>query len=166
MPGQGTRFTLHLPFEPEIKPAAPTPTSSTALAGRIVVVDDEVSVSSFLGEILRHSGYETVVFNESPMALDYLVQHLDDVALLLTDQAMPMLSGLDLAQFVKGRKPEMPVVLITGFSQAHDARKLEEIGVDHYLIKPFGIESLLEVVRSATRSGTQREPNADGVAIS
>lgn len=163
-PGRGTRFTLHLPFEPEIKPAATTP--STVLAGRIVVVDDEVSVSSFLGEILRHSGYETVVFNESPKALDYLVQNLDDVALLLTDQAMPMLSGLDLAQFVKGRKPEMPVVLITGFSQAHDARKLEEIGVDHYLIKPFGIESLLEVVRSATRSETQRDPNVDGVAIS
>ena len=100
------------------------------------------------------------------MALDYLVQHLDEVALLLTDQAMPMLSGLDLAQFVKGRKPEMPVVLITGFSQAHDARKLEEIGVDHYLIKPFGIESLLEVVRSATRSGAPREPNVDGVVIS
>jgi PAS domain S-box-containing protein len=166
VPGQGTRFTLHLPFEPEIKPAATTPSSSTALAGRIVVVDDEVSVSSFLGEILRHSGYETVVFNESPKALDYLVQHLDDVALLLTDQAMPMLSGLDLAQFVKGRKPEMPVVLITGFSQAHDARKLEEIGVDHYLIKPFGIESLLEVVRSATQSETPREPNVEGVAIS
>ena len=157
VPGQGARFTLHLPFEPEIKPATTTPSSTSALAGRIVVVDDEVSVSSFLGEILRHSGYETVVFNESPKALDYLVQHLDDVALLLTDQAMPMLSGLDLAQFVKGRKPQMPVVLITGFSQAHDARKLEEIGVDHYLIKPFGIESLLEVVRNATRGGTQSE---------
>ncbi len=153
-PGQGTRFTLHLPFEPEAKPPAIAPTSTGRVGGRIVVVDDEVTVSSFLGEILRHSGYETVVFNESPKALDYLVQHLDDVALLLTDQAMPMLSGLDLAQFVKGRRPELPVVLITGFSQAHDARKIEEIGVDHYLIKPFGIETLLEVVRSATLGKT------------
>jgi len=161
VPGQGTRFTLHLPFEPEIKPVVTTPTSTNTVAGRIVVVDDEVTVSSFLGEILRHSGFETVVFNESPKALDYLVRHLDEVALLLTDQAMPMLSGLDLAEFVKGRKPEMPVVLITGFSQAHDARRLEEIGVDHYLIKPFGIETLLEVVRSATRSTTLINPHAE-----
>ena len=159
--GQGTRFSIHLPFEPETRVTAAPTTPSTTLSGRIVVVDDEVSVSSFLGEILRHSGYETVVFNESPKALDYLVQHLDDVAVLLTDQAMPMLSGLDLAQFVKGRRPDLPVVLITGFSQAHDERKRTEVGVDHYLIKPFGIDALLDVIRGATRQSKNAHLHTD-----
>jgi PAS domain S-box-containing protein len=154
-PGKGSQFTVHLPFERAPAPLE-TPRSLIGdLGGRIVVVDDEVSVSSFLGEILRHSGFETVVFNESPKALDYLVMHLDDIALLVTDLAMPMLSGMDLAQFVKGRNPELPVIAITGFRQTHDMRRLQEIGVDHLLAKPFGIEDLLEVVRSATGRSNQ-----------
>lgn len=154
--GVGTTFTIHLPLaQPAVETEAPKPPVDR-LSGRIVVVDDEVSVSAFLGEILRHSGFETVVFNESPKALEYLVTHLDEVALLVTDLAMPMLSGLDLAQFTKGRKPSLPVIAITGFTQAHDARRLAEIGVDHFLTKPFGIDDLLEVVRAATRTSDTR----------
>lgn len=156
---RGTQFTVHLPLKTRV-PAndnAPARRNGDSVHGRIVVVDDEVSVSSFLGEILRHAGFETMVFNESPKAMDYLVTHLDEVAVLVTDQAMPMLSGLDLAQFVKGRRPDLPVVLITGFTHAHDTNRMEEIGVDHFLAKPFGIDALLDVIHSATNRAPANE---------
>ena len=155
----GTEFAVHLPLKAApVQPEAARPVrDDKQITGRIVVVDDEVSVSSFLGEILRHAGFETMVFNESPKAMDYLVTHLDEVAVLLTDQVMPMLSGLDLAQFVKGRRPDLPVVLITGFAHAHDTSRVQEIGVDHFLTKPFGIDTLLDVIHSLTNTPAQAE---------
>ena len=119
--------------------------------GRIVVVDDEVSVGNYIGEVLRDRGYPTAVFHESPTALQYLEDHIDDVALLLTDGAMPLISGLDLAEFVKNEKPGLPVIFITGYAQTTDMKRMQSIGVDKYLEKPFSIEELLDAVAGYTR---------------
>ncbi|MCP5179579.1 MAG: response regulator [Pseudomonadales bacterium] len=159
--GRGTTFSIHLPLPGERGDNEAARVPSARLSGRIVIVDDEVSVSSILGELLRHAGYEITVFNDSSRALDYLVQHIDDIALLLTDQSMPMLSGLDLAQFVKGRRPELPVILMTGFAQAQDMRRLEESGVDHFLRKPFGVDDLLEVVNAVVDRSQSPTTNQD-----
>jgi PAS domain S-box-containing protein len=152
--GKGTTFEVYLPTASnvEVLPELPANVQRVEIDGRIVVVDDEVSVGNYIGEVLRDGGYPTVVFNESPQALNYLEEHLDDVALLLTDGAMPMIDGLELASFVKSQKPGLPVIFITGYAQTTDMQRMRQIGVDKYLEKPFSIEELVDAVAQFTGS--------------
>ncbi|MCB1684810.1 MAG: response regulator, partial [Pseudomonadales bacterium] len=147
--GLGTTFNVHLPLAPAPGSEAersPEP-EPVALEGRIVVVDDEVSVSSFIGEVLRDHGYDVVIFNESPSALRYLETNMDDIAMLLTDQVMPMLTGLDLSQRVRKIRADLPIILITAFTEHKDARRFDEIGINRFLAKPFRIDELLRAIR-------------------
>ncbi|MEM7100769.1 MAG: response regulator [Pseudomonadota bacterium] len=146
--GQGTTFQICLPTQSAAAVSAENPglIAAPQIQGRIVVVDDEVSVANFIGEVLRDKGFPTVVFSESPQALDYLADHLDSVALLLTDGSMPLISGIDLIEYVRSQKPELPVIFITAYSQATDEQALQRLDVNRYLHKPFGIDEMLEAV--------------------
>jgi CheY-like chemotaxis protein len=63
-----------------------------------MMLDDEVSVSNFIGEVLRDHGYDVAIFSESPTAMRYLEAHRDEVAMILTDQMMPLMTGLELSE--------------------------------------------------------------------
>ena len=152
-PGQGSCFQVHLPIaasghaeavlQPEQALVSTTPK-------RIMVVDDEVSVGNFVGEVLRDAGYDVLVFNESPSALRHLHNHLGEVALVITDQNMPLMNGQELAEQAKAMDPGLPVVLITGFTTSHQAQHWQRLGLDGFLAKPFRIDQLRELVASLT----------------
>ncbi len=151
--GVGTTFRIVLP------PASALPDTAEIhsvpvpkMSGRIVVVDDEVSVANFIGEVLRDKGYPTVVFTESPLALEYLKANIDNVAVLLTDGSMPAISGLELVEQVKAVRPNLPVIYITAYTQSTDADMLTKLGVNTYLQKPFSIEAMLEAVADHTNT--------------
>ncbi len=149
--GKGTEFKIylsnaHTPAETVNILSVPAP----QINGRIVVVDDEVSVANFIGEVLRDRGFPTVVFTESPEAMNYLKKYSDDIALLLTDGAMPLISGLELAEFAKTQNPALPIIFITAFTQSTDTQALERIGVDKYLQKPFSIEEMISAIHEFT----------------
>jgi PAS domain S-box-containing protein len=145
--GQGTEFQIHLPTAnavdgDDIISTIPVP----KIPGRIVVVDDEVSVANFIGEVLRDQGYPTVVFTESPQALDYLEHHMDDIALLLTDGSMPLISGIELVEYCRKTKPNLPIIFITAFTQQIDTQALHKLKVNTFLQKPFSIDEMLKAV--------------------
>lgn len=143
----GTTFRIHLPAQAskaQLVPLSATPIAK--ISGRVLVVDDEISVANFIGEVLRDKGYPTVVFTESPKAMSYLQDNPDDVALLLTDGAMPLVSGIELAEFAKSRKPELPIIFITAYSKSQSLQALKKIGVDRHLEKPFSVDQMLSVV--------------------
>jgi len=149
--GKGTEFKIylsnaHTPAETVNMLSVPVP----QINGRIVVVDDEVSVANFIGEVLRDRGFPTVVFTESPEAMNYLKKYGDEIALLLTDGAMPLISGLELAEFAKAQNPALPIIFITAFTQSTDTQALERIGVDKYLQKPFSIEEMISAIHEFT----------------
>jgi CheY-like chemotaxis protein len=147
----GTTFEVHLPavLPTEAQPTAAEPVAAPApQAGRVVVVDDEVSVGNYIGEVLRDGGFDVVVFNESPAALRYLESNPADVAALLTDQIMPVLSGAELTERVRQLRPELPIALITGYSRESDFDKIQALGIDQVLRKPFRIDELLDSVRA------------------
>ena len=161
--GRGSNFRIHLPFasqasiqdthQPGHPGSATIPSEKgVELAGRILLVDDEVSVSNFIGEVLRNNGYEVVIYNDSLSALAYLKSNLDDVALVVTDQVMPQLTGLQLIDYVKGKRPELPVILITGFTHASDMDKVKRLGVEKFLTKPFHINELLDTISALTEA--------------
>ncbi|MEM9621625.1 MAG: ATP-binding protein, partial [Pseudomonadota bacterium] len=149
--GVGTEFRILLPAAAEeTVPVTPGLVPAPKVEGRIVVVDDEVSVANFIGEVLRDRGYPTVVFTESPQALDYLQNNLQHVILLLTDGSMPLISGLELVEYVRSTDPELPVIYITGYTQTTDTQALQNLGVNMYLQKPFSIDEMMRAVATLT----------------
>jgi PAS domain S-box-containing protein len=152
-PGLGTTFDVHLPTTSAtgvVEAELPDADAKIAVPHRVVVVDDEVSVGNFVGEVLRDAGYEVLVFNESPGALRHLQGHHQDISLLITDQNMPLMDGVELAELAKSLNPDLPVVLITGFIHSHQAKQWQRLGLDGFLAKPFRIDQLRELVASLT----------------
>ncbi len=161
--GRGTTFEVHLPVADAVPDAAVDPVETEparAAGGLVLVVDDEVSVGNFMGEVLRDAGYEVRVFNESPSALRYLQAHADQVAVLITDQNMPLMNGKELAEQAKARVPDLPVALITGFATGQQAQQWKRLGLDAFLAKPFRIRELLDTVAAlmSARESESRQP--------
>ena len=129
-------------------------------AGTVMVVDDEHSVGKFIGEVLRNAGYDVALFDESPSALRHLQDHHQDVAVLITDQNMPLMNGQELAEQAKSLNPDLPVVLITGFASSQ-AKQWKRLGLDGFLTKPFRIDELLDTVRALAPDGVCAQTRAD-----
>lgn len=145
-PGAGARFEIHFPRMQRLEPSRPAALPG-GHAGRIVLVDDEVSVANFMSEVLRDAGYEVVVFNESLQALRYLEQHHDHVAAVLTDQQMPLMTGLTLGQRIRELRPDLPIALVSAFMETNSA---ESTPFDRLLAKPFRIDELLALMEELT----------------
>ncbi len=150
-PGVGTTFEVHLPIvsaRAKARSDNAAPEHVDVRSGQIVVVDDEVSVGNFIGEVLRDAGYEVALFHESPRALRHLQSNVQDVAVLITDQNMPLMDGQELAEQAKGLRGDLPVVLITGFATSFQSKQWRQLGMDGFLTKPFRIDELLDMVAS------------------
>ena len=146
---RGTTFRVLLPVEQSQR--AVEPAAEALPEGHILVVDDEVSVGNFIGEVLRNAGYQTLVFNDSSAAFEHIGSHHRDIALILTDQSMPQVSGLELAELARSVKDPPPVVIITGYADKADRGRIDDLGVAQLLSKPFRIEDLLQAVRDNAR---------------
>ncbi len=145
--GRGTRFAVMLPVAAaELVQALPRIRRGRDATGRILVVDDEVSVSSFVADALRACGHRVVVFNDAPTALNFARDHNGGISLCVTDQNMPQLTGIELARELKALDPDVAVVLITGYAEAMRAAEQGRKEIDAFLPKPFRIEELTHVV--------------------
>jgi len=158
--GMGTTFDVHLPTADSVAdehtPAAAE--EPPAAAGTVMVVDDEVSVGNFIREVLRDAGYDVALFNESPRALRHLQAHHAEVAVLITDQNMPLMNGLELVEQAKTLNAELPAVLITGFAASSHAQNWQRLGLDGFLTKPFRIDELLDTVARLAPDASRSQP--------
>ncbi len=165
-PSLGSTFEVHLPvaeaLAPERDTAAAVDEPEDGPIGQIVVVDDEVSVGNFISEVLRDAGYQVALFNESPAALRYLQSNHRDVALVITDQNMPLMNGHELAEQAKVLREQLPVVLITGFASSHHANQWQRLGLDGFLAKPFRIDELLGTVAALAPEAGPAASSANG----
>jgi PAS domain S-box-containing protein len=154
----GSRFHILLPVSVpiEAEEPAPAPTfaghSAVEGHGHVVVIDDELSVANFVAEVLRNAGYDVLVFNDSPAARTYVKSHAPHIGLVLTDQAMPQVTGLDIAATAQAIEPPVPVVILTGFADRADSSRLSQLGVAQLLEKPFRIDVLLRAVHAHIRT--------------
>ncbi len=117
-------------------------------AGRtILVVDDDESLREFLEILLQKEGYRVVTAATGEEALERLDE--EDVSLVISDIRMPGMDGVSLLKAIKGRWPEIPVVLITAFASMDSAVDAMKEGAWDYLTKPFRIEELREILERA-----------------
>ncbi|MGE5056145.1 MAG: response regulator [Acidobacteriota bacterium] len=118
----------------------------------ILVVDDNQDILAFLQEILRNSGYHSLTASSGKRALELLLD--ENVDLVVLDYEMPMMNGYDVAQRVKEQRPEMPLILYTGFIEDMPAERLRLFtGV---VAKPDCVE-LLNLI-AATTQRIRRKP--------
>jgi GAF domain-containing protein/CheY-like chemotaxis protein len=149
--GAGSTFTVRLPVGRATVPRGPNGPRLGRESVRVLVIDDEPSVRETLGEILRQQHHEVVVADDG---LSGLAQFREGAfELVMTDLAMPGLSGWQVAQAVKAARPNVPVVLVTGWGVEVEIDELVRRGVDRVLTKPFGFEDVQRVVASFTDAG-------------
>ncbi|WP_404337332.1 PAS domain-containing protein [Sphingomonas sp. MMS12-HWE2-04] len=149
-PGEGTTVALYLPVDRDGLPEA-SPSQIACMGGgggRILLVDDEASVRTATGELLRDLGYEVVEASNAREALDYLDR--ENVDFLVSDHLMPGMNGTELARVVRTRRPDLPVLIVSGYAE------LEGVASDlPRLAKPFRQDELgqmLARISSANRS--------------
>lgn len=153
MPESGARFSVHLP---EInanqeqlgeKVEHEETTKELSPCGKILVIDEEVSLSKLIGELLSNSGYEVVLLNSSAEAIEFIRRNHKQLAMVITDQEMPQLSGIQIAEQSKSIAPQLPIVVMTGFADEKTINKIQGLNIDGILSKPFNVDELQKIVR-------------------
>ena len=112
-----------------------------ALAGRVLLVEDEAMVAAFMSELLGGWGFE-VVHCGNPLEVEQLLAQSAGFDVVLTDQTMPGLTGLELAERLATTRPALPVLLYSGFGEGIDPAELTRSGVRALLRKPIEPEAL------------------------
>jgi len=112
---------------------------------RILVLDDEQILGSCLGDILESHGYMATVMSDSQEAMERFKHNPDEFALIITDQTMPGITGVELVKTAREISPDMPIILNTGFSDAINPETAAKLGIS-YLEKPVSAKSLLQTI--------------------
>lgn len=128
-------------------PAAEVPQSPGNPAGRILVVDDEKDIVVIISRYLLKEGHTVHGFTDSRQALELVRAEPFEVDLLLTDVDMPSLSGPMLCREVHALRPDLPVVMITGYDRHVSEQQLADLGVRALLMKPVDRRVLIEEIR-------------------
>ncbi|NOX08805.1 MAG: GAF domain-containing protein [Gammaproteobacteria bacterium] len=113
---------------------------------RILIVDDEESVAGFMSDLFESRDGDVTVLTNSQSALRLFKQDPSAFDLVITDQTMPGLSGAELARSLLIIRPELPVILCTGYSENMDEEKARALGISGYINKPMNVNTLLSMV--------------------
>jgi PAS domain S-box-containing protein len=147
-PGKGSAFRVYLPGY-QSPPAAEAPMTGPIPRGteHILLVDDEAAIVQIGKEFLQGLGYRVTAFTSGPEALEEFQAQPQAFDLLITDLTMPLLTGLDLAEAALKLRPDLLVLLTTGYNEANISAKAQEIGNLQYLLKPLVLRHLGWTVR-------------------
>ncbi|MEO5617592.1 MAG: sigma-54 dependent transcriptional regulator [Candidatus Eisenbacteria bacterium] len=124
---------------------------------KILVVDDEQSMTQYLGIVLRKEGYEVITANGGREALDRVKAEVPD--LVITDIKMPGMDGIQLLQSIKKHDPAIPVVIMTAYASQQSAIDAVNMGAFQYLIKNAKNDEIKLVVRNALEMRKVRQEN-------
>ncbi len=156
-PGSGTTVRLLLRAAQAVVRAVPAATPAPAAPAPrvacVLVVDDEPLVMGLISEVLESHGYAVVGHTDSRQALAWARSPGARFDLLVTDQTMPGLTGVELARELLAMRPMLPVVLCTGFSESVDARVAAAMGIRHFFSKPIPLERLVAAVDTLVNDG-------------
>jgi signal transduction histidine kinase/ActR/RegA family two-component response regulator len=148
MPGKGTTFRIFLPkHSSEALDADKLEKKPIKGDEHILFVDDEPEIT-FLGKkMLETLGYKVSIKSDSLSALDEFILDPDKYALLVTDQNMPDITGTELALKMKTIRPELKVIIITGFADNLSEEVLAHCGVAEVILKPMVLDDFSKVIR-------------------
>lgn len=146
--GRGTTFDLYFPKLAVAEASGDSNAKDVPRGhGRILFVDDEVALTRVAREMLESLGYEVTVENGALEALQTFKDRASIFDLVITDYTMPKMTGLELARGIHAIRPEIPVILCSGYSEVIPEGKLEETGIHEFIMKPVRLREMADVVR-------------------
>ena len=156
-PGKGTEFHVYLPVVKSVSEEQESQTKKTLPRGteQILIVDDEEAVALIEKRLLERLGYQVVSHVNSVEAMVTFRANPDKFDLVITDMAMPDMSGDKLAEKIKEIRHNIPVILITGFSEKINIRTGSDLQIDGFLMKPVDKADLAKTVRKLLDNAIQ-----------
>lgn len=162
-PDKGTTFYVYLPKIDNLADVSPGIVSTTQTrtgTERILLVDDEVAIVQMEKERLEGLGYHVTGRTSSVEALEAFRNSPDRFDLVITDMMMPNMGGMELSWELKQLRPNIPIILCSGFSEKLSRERINMIGIDAILMKPIPIKELSVTIRNVIL--TQR-PTSDNM---
>ena len=147
--GQGTTFRVYLPLitKPCETPSKPPVMGDATGDERILIVDDEEAIARLETQMLERLGYRITSRESSVEALETFKADPGGFDLVITDMTMPHMTGDRLARALIGVRPDLPVILSTGFSETMNRDKAGALGIKGFLMKPVVKSELAKMVR-------------------
>lgn len=154
-PGMGTTFRLFLPAAESPTETLPTavpmeqkavPASKAASGTRLLYVDDEEPLVFLAERVLQRLGYIVTGFTDPVRAFQEFQTRPDEFDAMVTDLAMPGMSGFDLVQRIREIRPELPIVMTSGYVRPEDEEMAFELGVRSLVLKPNTVDELAPVL--------------------
>ncbi|MBM3989896.1 MAG: PAS domain S-box protein [Planctomycetes bacterium] len=154
--GKGSAFTVLLPahHEPEHAAEVPVPRTSEGFRGAgelILVVDDEPAVRDVFRQILTALGLRVRTAQDGRGALEILDDASNPIAGVITDLHMPVMDGIELAREIRRRRPDLPIVLASGYAEKADPQTFSQLRFTAQIYKPFSLETLSHALRRMLR---------------
>jgi signal transduction histidine kinase len=139
-PGKGTVFHIYLPLftetfiTPDVMPEEEQPPGGNE---KILLIDDEEQIVDMEREMLEHLGYHVTGITKSLEALEVFRRAKDDFDLVITDMTMSHMTGAELSREILRIRPDIPIILCTGFSELVTEEKARKMGIREYVMKPM-----------------------------
>ncbi|MBF0287631.1 MAG: response regulator [SAR324 cluster bacterium] len=151
-PGRGTTFEILLPLV--VETSSPDEDYEITPAGKesILFIDDEELIIDSVQDILEDLGYIVTATTDSIEALKLFRSNPNRFDVVLTDQTMQNMTGIDLAEEILRIRPRMPIILATGFSETVSQDKAQKLGIRGYLTKPITEEQLNKAIQQALKT--------------
>jgi PAS domain S-box-containing protein len=155
-PGEGTVFHIMLPAlaeypVPETKPFDQIPVGTE----NILFVDDEKMLCEMAQTMLQRLGYTVTVRTSSLEALNIFENQPEAFDLVITDQTMPGMTGFDLARRMLQIRPQLPIILCTGYSNLISEEKAKLLGIKGFALKPLTKKSIAALIRKVLDGRTE-----------
>ncbi|MBT8368314.1 MAG: response regulator, partial [Deltaproteobacteria bacterium] len=149
-PGEGASFTVYMPIIDDIAEEIVSVETDRPTVGceRILLIDDEEQIIDIEQQILERLGYKVTPKTDSEEALAEFTSQPDLYDLVITDMTMPKITGDLLAQKLMDIKPDIPVILCTGFNETITEEKALAMGIDKFVMKPIIKDDLADAIRS------------------
>ena len=148
-PGSGSAFRALFPGTSQVSPGDREKwmwRPHEVLDGHVLLLEDELSVLKYMEEVLTEAGCRVTAMVDSRKALAWFKDHPSEFDLLVTDQTMPGITGRELALEVMIVRPDLPVILCTGYSDHIDEDEAEVLKISAFLRKPVEMDVLLNTV--------------------
>ncbi len=161
-PGKGATFTVYLPVIDDIDVEIEPMEAASANRGNehILLVDDEEQIIDIEKQILERLGYRVTAKTDSQEALEEFSTRSEKFDLVITDMTMPKMSGDQLALKLMDIKPDIPVILCTGFNETINEEKALAMGIDRFVMKPIVKNDLAKTIRSVLDTPKLDAPKA------
>jgi len=151
-PGEGTRFRVLLPTAAE--QGAPGAIAGPSPAqGVVLLADDDEGVRELVRDALERAGLEVLAAGDGREAIQLFRERADEVRAVLLDRTMPVVSGELAYEEIRRLRPDVPVVLVSGYSEQAAVAAFGERGLSGFLKKPFSPEELIELVTGLVAGG-------------